>query len=283
MLNHALSTGEFIVFCGIVCLVIAMPYQLYFKIKDPSRHLMLPEHSDTIDPYAIAYLREGTNELIRLLIIHLTIKGFLQVDDLEVKPIIFSASSPPDINKLNLLEREVFNFFVLKGEQPIEKIFVDTGIPYCILGFMTDLETQFHHQNLLTKESEYSQADSVIFSGYILFVLIVIMQVVNSGSGTVLYFLIGILAWIFLLGTSEPTRVNHLGRRYLAKIQAEIPLQQSPLNIEDGNVSAFILSIAVLGLTALENTPFIYFKDVFDTTKHKDSQGSGGCSCGGCG
>lgn len=74
--------------------------------KDPTKNLPLPLIPPNPDPYEIAYLRGGENQVMRLFVFDLIGRGYLQVS----KKSIERAIAHPDEEKLTPIEREVFEW-----------------------------------------------------------------------------------------------------------------------------------------------------------------------------
>jgi uncharacterized protein (TIGR04222 family) len=83
---------------------------------DPAADLPPPLVPANPDPYEIAYLRGGENEVIRLAIFDLIQRGYLQIVEEQKRqsrcePRVVQVPWPPEQGHLSPLEREVFDGF----------------------------------------------------------------------------------------------------------------------------------------------------------------------------
>src|SRR5687767_12547872 len=95
-----------------------------FRLRDPTRLMSAPSVPPELDPYEVAYLRGGENEVIRLVILDLIQRGYLQRE--VASDYICRSGRAPDARHLGNLERAVFSWF--HSSRTAEEIFKDDGL-----------------------------------------------------------------------------------------------------------------------------------------------------------
>ena len=99
----------FLLFYGSMIVFTLIGCWIGLRLLDHTGSLPVPLIPSKPDPYKIAYLRGGENEVTRLIIFDLLQRGYLQrtADDNRLE----RAPAPPDIGQLTRLERQVFDGF----------------------------------------------------------------------------------------------------------------------------------------------------------------------------
>ena len=255
----------------------------------------LPVPTDP-DPYEIAYLRGGANEVTRAVIFSLIERGYLGVTNEKEarKQQIRRGPDPPSLDALSPLERRVFGRFdtprraheVFRADirRQVESQCASYKAKLLMRGLLVSPEFE------TTRLIAWLIGAAVIISlgGYKLIASLV-RDYENVG------FLVGIgiatnavLIWICF----RRRRVAARGRQYLHDLRIAFePLKRHPaLASSPGAASSLPLLVAVFGVGVLAATQFGYYPQMFSRASSGGTGSGGGCgsacgsSCGGgCG
>jgi uncharacterized protein (TIGR04222 family) len=286
---YSISIIDYAVICGIIIAVFWVFNGFYFPYRDPSRNLNLPSNSELPDPYLLAFLRGGVNEMIRSIIISLTIRKYLEAYARSGNATISRSASAPSVNELKLIEKTVFNYFSQEGVQSVKDIYSSTALPFLVASYIGKLEENLYQRKFLTTEYEHSHAWKIGLIGLAPIVAIFVIQSELNREFSWWFISIGLIAWVILLGVCVPDKVNDLGKRYLESLKDRFPLSQRLNNFTDGDDFTLMLTVSLFGMEALEGTSFAYFQDVFKkaykitATAELHVGCGGGCGGGGCG
>lgn len=276
----SLSLLEYTLICGVIAAVFWEFNRKFFIYRDLSRHLDLPNCLELPDPYLLAFMRGGKNEMIRTIIIGLTLREYLAVDTRSDKVTISCSSSPPSISELTSIERMVFGYFSQEGAQPVKDIYGCTELPFLVSSYTGQLEEKLYRKRLLTTDYEYALAQELSLVGLALVMIISLMQEDFSWW----FVVIGIYAWRILLESCLPEKVNDLGRRYLESLKGRFPLSQRLNGFRGRDNFTLMVIVSLFGMEALEDTSFIYFQEVFEKAYKTTSAAEVDIGCGaGCG
>lgn len=95
---------------ALVCAATVMGVRRVVKRLDVSGVWAVPAESEQPDPYELAYLRAGPNEVKRLVILTLIERGYLRVVD-RAKHLVGQAPGRRALEHLDAVERQFFNRF----------------------------------------------------------------------------------------------------------------------------------------------------------------------------
>jgi len=274
-----LSILEYAVICGSFSLLVGLSSRVYFVMKDPSRSLDdLPSFTDSPNPYFIAYITGGKKELLRVMLIALTIKNYLQVNGSRDNAIFSSVSKVPDTYILMSVEREMLNYFRLNG--PLSKNDIYRDLSPLIFKYASQLEDKSCHKIYLLRESEYGLVVKVMLAAFFIFATTVVFESqVNQGFSW--WFLsVALLAWLVLIKITTLGGLNNFEERYLIFLKEKYSLSKYSDDAREEDKSALIITASLFGGNALKNTSFAYliyvFKEIYVSTPTFD-----GCAAGG--
>jgi uncharacterized protein (TIGR04222 family) len=145
---------QFLQFYGVV-VVVTMIIAWWWRVRAGELTVPLPPLSlpANPDPYELAYLRGGENEVKRVVVFGLIQRSYLQVT--EEKLWIFSmgqklahAPKHPDQRHLSPVEREVFDFFASPCKAA--EIFQSSSLSAEVRGHYWDYEERLQKDQLLS-------------------------------------------------------------------------------------------------------------------------------------
>lgn len=257
-----LSIEEYTFICGSLSLLAGLSSRKYCKRKDRSRNLVLPSLADPPNPYFIAYLTGGKNELLRVMLIALTIKNHLQVEDYRGESIFYSASKAPDSSSLMSVEQEILKCFRLYGPQT--KYAIGYRLKSLINEYAVKLRDEAAHKNYIFIARESNLLKNVRRAGFYFLVAGIFTQEISNQNFSAWSFVFSSYwAWIlFAVVTSLEGRKNNLGDRYLAFLEGKYSLSKYSGGAREEDRSYIIIQASIFGEGALKNTTFSYLSSV---------------------
>ena len=269
---------------SIVILLVILKFLLDDSGKSPS-----PIISGEIDPYEIAYLRGGNNELTRSAVFGLIKKDLLEFSDAAKMDMIRQKSPGLAVSGLNKVEQITFDWF--KTERSTSEVFSSYGLTEQLSAYGDAYEQKLERQNLLngadlkTKLRLFRWLAVLAIAGFGGYK--VLAAFAHGRYNVVLIFVIGIIGMIAAIAVSSAPRLSKLGKSYLAKLQTAFSnLQYQPANSQGGNQTAFagvdplLLSVGIFGGAALAGTAYSNFNDAFKKSTVSSGADTGcGSSC----
>ncbi len=251
------------------------------------------------DPYEIAHLRGGANEVFRVAVVSLLQRGHLRVIQEKGKEKITGAENGLATDGLSEVERKVFHLF----SQPMtaHEMF-SSNLPSELAPFSSAYDERLAREQLLPAgdwKLRLFLPGALLVTGLGGYKLLVAIE---KGHSNVWFLIImgaiGI-CWLFKLGFR---RLSRRGEEYLKGLElafgqlksrmlvaAPAPaaggsglismhLDYSPENASLRSDPSLTLIAAIFGLGILAETQYDHYQKMF----HQGSSGSGGCG-GGCG
>jgi uncharacterized protein (TIGR04222 family) len=247
------------------------------------------------DPFEVAFLRGGENEVTRLAVFDLIQHGYLEAvpaaaDELR------RTEDHPDPHHLSTIESVVFDYFVISRKA--SEIF-DT-VPEKVRLQCQAYQERLEREGLLVTPDEKERASIPIAAGaFVIFGLGGYKLIVALSKGkTNVFFLImmGIASLVALVRLCWPRRVTRAGRQYLDSLQARYD-RLGPGNwLGDEKVAklgpdpTLLLAMGLFGTGILAGTQYDFFSTMFQKAQAGGWYGGGcgagcggGCGGGGCG
>lgn len=290
---------QFLLFYAGVIAVTLIACWLAVRRPDATATLPVPLVPSLPDPYELAYLRGGENEVVRLAILDLMSRGYLQATD-EKEQRIQRAPNHPHSRHLLDIERIVFDCF--PKPRRIPEVFEDprllskVGLRLTrrLKHYCSTFEQRLASEQLLMP-AEAQQAASNIrrvavgviigLGGYKLLVALL------TGHFNVFFLILMAIFAILLLGDlCRPARLSSRGRAFVRHLQLafeQLKDQRAQLAIGDPSL---LLLVSLFGFGALAGTPYDYYRQIFPRAASGGGSCGGGCGscgggggCGGCG
>ena len=276
--------------------------------SDWTADLAPPPVPADLDPYEIAYLRGGENEVTRLAIVSLTERGYLEVKSTDgvfsgtLALLSLDDSSPqfiaqvdngPNPEELSSLERAVFDWFATAKET--SKVFDGGELPELVASRCLHYQERLQAEHLLTPDDVCDRIRNIaLLAGVVIATFGLSRIVVGMMRDRPVGFLIvmSIVAGVVLVGLGDASRLSSLGNRYLERIQEYLEPRKETLAQRSG--PDLPLLVGAFGIVVLADTPYSIFQEVFKKSSESTSGGcgagcggDGGCGecrgCGGCG
>ncbi|MGI9054352.1 MAG: TIGR04222 domain-containing membrane protein [Pyrinomonadaceae bacterium] len=262
---------------------------------DKTDHLPLPPIPAEPDPYQIAYLRGGINEVARSIVF-----GLMKKDCIELK-IEEKTSVIKRINhqtKANLREIERLSLKWIGQERGIEEVFQANGLVTQLEGYGLTYQNRLEREQLLIGDdlkNSFSiwkwSAFSIIF-GLGLYKLLA--AVAYGNFNVVLLVIFGVVGLTITYYSSKMPRVSKLGSAYLERLQLafdNLKYQSQAGYIQNGErrgvqqtsfagVDPLLLSVGIFGSGILVGTVFDNYNQAFQKSQQQSAAGSCGSGCG---
>lgn len=271
-------------------LVLAVVTVVAIRILRRSRESDIPSRGSPLnDPYAIAFLRGGKNELIRVAAVSLVDRGLLSVqhDRLQTTTVGRGASARKPI------EKEVLDYCASPRE-PRELFAPDFAAA------VTPYEQDLSRMRLLPDDAIKDVRRTLFLAGMAVLLFFAVTKIgvaLSRGRGNVIFLIVLCgLALLALRGAAYPRRTHHgdLFLREVENVFRSLKLR-APQIQAGGATTELAMLAAVWGVTALPRERFSWASQLFpraDTSSTSSSCGSscgsssscgGGCGGGGCG
>ena len=283
-------------FLGFYALTIIATLILCWILKhvaDYSRFLPTPSIPKQPDPYEIAYLRNGEEEVARVAVFNLIRQRLLEiVPDPANNPIQRVQQTSIGIssaNQLSPMEHHVFNWFA----RPRRKSEVTSNeLPSLVKPFCTDYQRRLEKEQLLRSPGMMSIITHwlilllgiltiVGLGGYKLYVALI------KGYHNIAFLIVmGIIAVCILIPVCKAPRLTVRGRKYLNQLQTAFESLKNQVRSETGTDDmAYLLVIGLFGTSILLLTPYADYYLVLQPPATTSSSGGcgGGGGCGGHG
>jgi uncharacterized protein (TIGR04222 family) len=287
-----LSGGWFLLFYVTVIVLTAIAFGLYKSRLDWTNNLPLPLVTNNPDPFEIAYLRGGENELARTVIFSLVQKKFLEIIADGTKNYIKLTSTQPNWTTLSEMERQVLKYF--QATREVSEVFGSYGLPEILETYSLQYGAKIEQSNFLTPSD-------VVTKTRILSILIgltvaslgiykIVAAMINGRSNVIFTAVLAVIGFVIFVNLGKVNRLSVLGQKYVerlqqafdnfkAKIQNPLPLPNNQAATFN-SIDPFLLTVGVFGVGALAGTEFYEYEQAFHRSSAASSSGGCGSGCG---
>jgi uncharacterized protein (TIGR04222 family) len=274
----------FLVLYGVVIAATLLWCWWQARAADPTTAQSPPSVPSHPDPYEIAYLRGGENEVTRVAVFTLLQRGYLQRapaprSRFGIRPaerLTRTAKYPP-AGSLAPLERQVFNWFS-SPRSPLE-IF-QSRVPAEVKRECAGYEQRARDERLLMPEAAVNQTRLMRVLGAIVILGLggyKLAVALTTGHNNVVFLIImAIVALVALRGVTRLPRLSRRGVAYLQQLRLAYQPSRATLDWAGGD-DLLPLMIGVFGIGVLSGTPLDDYRQMFPAAAQ--ASGSGG-SCG---
>jgi uncharacterized protein (TIGR04222 family) len=304
LLDNSLADMQgpnFLIFYGIfACLVLTAAY-FFIAMQDNTGATPPPQTPSAVDPYELAYLRGGANEVIRTAIYALRRRGLM---GLPVKDRITpTGAEAQELTDQELTEIERLVFSAISTGPKISALFADKYLRGALESACAAYQQRLSAQQLLAPpEARRAARLTLAVAGALLIALAgykTSAAVMHGHSNLGFLFLetaaaCVILFWVFQRATAGNS--SKRGKAYLAQVQTAYSGHLGALSSAEagGGGSAAIdgaalLMVGLFGFAILKDTPDAALAQAFAQSSGSGGDGGGcgggggGGGCGGCG
>ena len=246
---------------------------------------LAPQETRIRDPYLIAYLRGGVEELVRVAASSLAVRGLLHMDLNGIKIV-----DPTEIDRAKV---------------PIEKVVLRACRERCMPGAIASdsavravgraYERELEGFGLLADAATAGARVQAVLLGIAILLAVAIIKIavaLNTGHTNILFLIVEAVMFSIVLGAKAGARLTGRGRAALSELRAMFDsLKHRGDKLSTSDVPETTLLAAVYGVYALPGVDPEIRRRLFpppgSSDSSSDGSGSGGCGggggCGGCG
>ena len=293
-----MSGPYFLILFGFVIFFTIIILALVKTMFDKSNKLSVPSIPSEIDPYEIAFLRGGTNEVARSVIFSLLQKGFIEIDNSGPNPVVKKTQNQPNTRGLNQIEMMTFGWLGVSREP--KEFFGKSGLVEQLEVYGRTYQGRLEQQQLLIDEKTQN---SFLPAKWTVFLIIfglgaykTVAALMHSRYNIILLIIFTVVGLLIARAASKLPRLSKLGKIYLERLQAAfdnlkytsqaayIPSDQArpaPQTTFAG-VDPLLLSVGVFGAGILAGTVFDNYNQAFQRSQASSFYSGSSCSSG-CG
>lgn len=254
------------------------------RLADGTRHEPTPQVPDAPDPYLVAYLRGGTNEVARLALFDLLQRGLMEQAENRsafglVKTKVLRRVAGARGEDLPALLASVWKW--LGAEREATRVF-QSGLPEAVAPHTETLRADCERLGLTTLEDGLHGPRLVRGLGLVAILglggykFAVALATGHHNVGFVV--MLAIAGSIAQLVAARSRRLTDLGRRTLKALQTAFDGLQKEARVQHGPDARILLAMGVFGVAVLQGTAWGGFYDLY----RQSAASAGGCgfSCG---
>ncbi|HWE37277.1 MAG TPA: TIGR04222 domain-containing membrane protein [Isosphaeraceae bacterium] len=276
----------FLVVYAAIIAVVAVGAAWEVRRGDATAGLAPPPIPAKVDPYEVAYLRGGGNELTRLIVFDLIRRGYLRARE-GSDPKIERALDLPGLAALSPPEREAFAYFTTPRRA---RALLGPGeLAHRLRPHVESIRDALRDRQLIPPAETGRLACVVGASGGALVAAIGLYKLVIAqirGHHNVAFLILMMIAGLVAVGlASRPPRRTRLGRDFLERLrQAFEGLGQKQAGPALAAADPrWLLTLGLFGVAALKDTPFAHVHDLFRASALTGGGCGAGAGCGGGG
>lgn len=297
LLDNPLATmsGSYFLIFYVFVIFSALLILYFLKSNiDKSDKLNLPSIPPNIDPYEIAYLRGGANEMARSVVFSLMQKGFIEIKTESKTSEIIRLNIQTSVSGLPLIEQTALSWLGTRREAK-EVFDVNYGLVTHLENHATNYHRRLENAQLLTNygmQQQLSVWKWTFVAGIALLGIYKIIAAIAHGHFNFIFTIIlGLIGVIVITVWINLPRITKLGTVYLERLQnvfggirfkGEQPPNITQSQTAFAGVDPILLSVGVFGSVILAGTVYDSYNQAF--ARAQNQSGASGSSCGsGCG
>ena len=302
LLDNPLATmngAYFLIFYGFVIVFTLLILGLVKSQIDKTHNLNLPPIPAQIDPYQIAYLRGGINEVARSVVFSLMQKGFIELNTTGKTSEIKRISPQTSVSGLKQIEQLALNW--LGTSREAKEVFGANGLTAQLESYGQTYQSQLENTNLLTNDGTRKNFAPMKWSAFLVILGLggyKLFTAIAHGHFNVIFLIIfAIVGSLIAFAIARLPRITKLGKAYLERLQLafeNLKYQAQAPYIPNGKkqgapqpafagVDPLLLSVGVFGSAILVGTVFEHYNYTFLKAQEYSASGSScGSGCGSC-
>jgi uncharacterized protein (TIGR04222 family) len=289
---------EFLFIYGMFAVIVIGGAASFVRMQDMTGGGRPPATPSDVDPYELAYLRGGANEVVRTAIYALRQQRLIDVvGSGEIK-----ATAGVNGWDVGALERCVFE--AIKRSPKIPQLFKDEALRSNVENLCRDYKRRLSAQQLLAPPEVRRASHYALAAGLVLLVALAgykATAALKHGHSNLGFLIVETIAACFILGwvlqKTAGGNASKLGREYLTQVQLAYSGHVAtafgaPTSRVGGAAmgNAALLLVGLFGFCILKGTPDAALAQQFAASQSGGGDGGGGCGgggggggCGGCG
>lgn len=300
LLDNPLATmsGPMFLALFVVFIIVTLAVLAIAKSNiDKTDRLPIPAIPPEIDPFEIAFLRGGENELARSVIFSLMQKGFVEIVNTDKTGRIKRIENASDPNSLSAIETVALGW--VGASREAKEAFASGGLADRLSRHNAKYEIELANRQFLMPEEwkakarKYGIAAALLIAGLGGYKILAAVLIGRWNIGFTI--VLTLIAVVIAMTVGRLPRMTKLGKQYIERLQAafedlkyksQAPYigtnAQRPALAEAGysGVDPLLLSVGVFGTGILAGTMFASYNDAF--ARQQAAAGGSGCgsSCG---
>jgi uncharacterized protein (TIGR04222 family) len=267
---------------------------------DKTDRMPIPAIPPEIDPFEIAFLRGGDNELARSVVFSLVQKGLVEIVNSDKSGTIRRMEMQNDTLGLSSIEEVALGW--IGASREAKEVFASGGLAERLHRHNAKYEIDLANRQFLmpddwkSKAKKYGIAAALLIAGLGGYK---ILAAVLAGRFNIIFTIVlTVIAVVIAMTIGRLPRMTKLGTQYIARLQdafedlklrAQAPYiaggTQQPAMAQGGfaGVDPLLLSVGVFGTGILVGTMYSGYNDAFARQQAASSSGCGsscGSSCG---
>ncbi len=267
---------------------------------DNTDKLPIPAIPPEVDPFEVAYLRGGANELARSVVFSLVQKRLVEIVNGDKFGRIRRVEPRTEVRGLTQMEQLALTWIGV--ERDAKDVFdAKTGLTYQLEQSTAKYQIDLSNRQFLMPEDLTGRARKFAWTAAALIVGLggykVVVAVMIGRFNIILTIVFMVIAFFIAMTMGRMPRVTKLGKQYLERLQLAFEdlkyWSQAPyiglnanrsLAAEVGfsGVDPLLLSVGVFGTGILAGTMFSGYNDAFAKAQQQQAAGSG-CGSSSCG
>lgn len=286
----------FLALYGVVIVLITIAAVIFRRTLDRTGAMPTPAIPAEVDPFEIAYLRGGENEMARAVIFALMHKGQIDVFGSTGSFMVGRIENPPSAN-LSHAERSALGW-IGSSREPKE-VFAGDGLVALLRPVSETYKRRLESQSFLFRESELTTlrifrflavAAVVALGGYKF-----AAAIMNSQSNFLFLPVFLVVGLILVLKFSKFRRLTKHGAEYLERLEIVFDKLKGVASTSKaadaspspafGAIDPVLLAVGVFGGAVLAGSLYDQYNQAFHRANAASSGGCGsscGTSCGSC-
>jgi uncharacterized protein (TIGR04222 family) len=228
--------------------------------------LAVPRDSD---PYEVAYLRGGRDEVTRLILFNLLHRGYLRLAERVEAVRLLQAPDHPDPGALSEIERMTFDWFADPSQDPVSQM---KSLPTAIQSHCSPYFRTLRREQLLTTPAVQQTARRIYHVAVALVLGLggyhSVVALMKEQTHVLFPVAVTIAALLLLRITCKPTRLTVRGQRYLWQLRQALgghSARWQKVRADAGDPRLPLL-VSLFGMGILSGTPYRSFGEVFHPT-----------------
>jgi uncharacterized protein (TIGR04222 family) len=286
----------FLVFYSLFIVFSLVIFGVWKTQADKTAKLAVPPIPTNVDPYEIAYLRGGMNEVARAAIFALRQKDFLIFQNEGKNSRIHRNQQKTDRRGLDEMEQDVLKWFGTSREP--QEIFQGYGLTQALDRYYGIYESRLEQQQLLTDDetrSRIKRARNIVLLLILGLGAYKFTAALLHGYANVLGIVgLAAISTLIIFAVAKVSRLTALGKIYLERLQIAFDklqyqserqgVQTNTASAQFAGVDPLLLGVGIFGGTILAGTVYDDYNQAFQRAQNQAFAGSSsGSSCGsGC-
>ncbi len=286
----------FLVFYILFIISTVIGYRLLKSRLDKTAHFAIPPIPYNPDPFEIAFLRGGANELARTVVFSLAQKNLLKFAGNDKTSQISPTGIQFDLRTLSPIERTALGWFGTTRDTK-EMFHLKNGLSQSLKPYYETFQTRLEMQNSFPDEEMKKRNKRLMLQAFLIFGGLgayKFIAALSSGFSNIIGIVFITIIGMLVLGlAAKMPRLTKLGKTYLERLQMafdkinlsnhnKTSVQTSIPSATFAVVDPFLLSVGVFGGMALTGTIYDDYNRTFEKAQSQASVSSGvyGSGCG---